>query len=153
MQHLVEVATGVFNSSDVILKQEKDWRAKFQGKIWAQVLAATIVESPQHQANQGLKKKPVSDQGSGKTPCYGYGQIGHQRKECPKKCFPPGLCPVYNKKGHWKRDCPHLQKEREDRNSLPCWRAGTRGPYDMVALRLVPPPLTSRAPGYPGYGR
>ena len=56
-QCLVEVVTGVFNDRDVVLKQEKDWRAKLQGKIWAQVLAATIVDSPTTPDSPGAEEK------------------------------------------------------------------------------------------------
>lgn len=33
-------------------------------------------------------------------------------KECPNKSSPPGPRPVC-KEGHWKRDCPRLQRERK----------------------------------------
>lgn len=45
-QHLLEVATGVFNQRHVALEQEKDQRAKLQGKIWAQILAGAISDLP-----------------------------------------------------------------------------------------------------------
>lgn len=118
-QCLLEVATGVFNNRDMALRQGKDQRAKLQGKIQAQIMAAAIVDSPRHQTNQEQKKRPVSGRALGKSPCYKCGQIRHWTRECPNKRSLLGPCPVCKETGHWKRDCPHLQRERKTRIHFP----------------------------------
>ena len=45
-QHPLEVATGVFNNRNMTIRKEKDWRAKMQSEIQAQILAEAIVDSP-----------------------------------------------------------------------------------------------------------
>lgn len=118
-QHLLEVATGVFNNRDMAVRQERNQRAKLQGKIQAQVLATAIANSSHHQTNQEQGQGLTPDKRSGKTPCFRCGQGGHWSKGCPNKGSPPGPCPACKKEGHWKRDCPHLQGERRSGAHFP----------------------------------
>nr|XP_023509102.1 uncharacterized protein LOC111775724 [Equus caballus] len=122
VQRLLEVATQVFNDRDLTLKQDKDRRAKLQGKVQAHILAAAIEDMPQKQANQGPKSQTTIAGGSGKSPCYRCGQFGHWSRQCPRKDLPPGPCPLCKREGHWKRDCPRLQSEEGPRTHFPARR-------------------------------
>lgn len=115
----MSIATRVFSNRDTGLQQEKDQRAQLQGKIQAQMLAGSLVDSPHHQTHQAPEKKSVSDTGQGKTLRYKCGQIRHWSKECPNKGSPLGPCPVHKKKGPWKRDRPPLQRERKTGTHFP----------------------------------
>ena len=112
----------MFNDRDLTLKQDKDRRAKLQGKAQAHILAAAIADMPQKQANQGPKSQTTIAGGSGKSPCYRCGQFGHWRKQCPRKDLPPGPCPLCKREGHWKRDCPCLQSKEGPRTHFPAQR-------------------------------
>ncbi|XP_070443597.1 uncharacterized protein [Equus przewalskii] len=100
VQRLLEVATQVFNDRDLTLKQDKDRRAKLQGKAQAHILAAAIADMPQKQANQGPKSQTTNAGGPGKSPCYRCRQLGHWSKQCPRKHLPPGPCPLCKREGH-----------------------------------------------------
>ena len=56
----------MFNDQDLTLKQDKDRKAKLQGKAQAHILAAAIADMPQKQANQGPKSQTTNARGPGK---------------------------------------------------------------------------------------
>lgn len=57
--------------------------------------------------------------------CFGCGEIGHQKRDCPKGAARP--CFNCDEVGHMKADCPHPPKPRGGSGGGPCHNCGELG--------------------------
>lgn len=114
-----------------------------------QILAATVVDPPQCQANQGQQRKSVSDRSSGKTSCYRCGQTRRWSKECLNKCSLQGPFPPANQRDTGKgtvlisreRGRQELISQPES-NNLKRWHNGAESGPATLKIKMAKPWVT-----------
>ena len=114
-----------------------------QGKIQAQTLAAAIADSPQHQTNQGPKRKPASGQGPGEIRATGVARSDIGARNVQTKALHRGHVLSVRKKDIG-RETVLISRERGRQELTSPPESRNLRIWHDEALRLVRLPLTSR---------